>query len=75
MSRAGGKLPPPPHYPWRVKPTSKIKQAINQNNVKKKAEEMKLAVQWCIDNNYRGWSAVKSENFLLLKMKGLLINC
>ena len=54
-------------YNLRVKPTSRPKATLIKNQAKERENQLKEAVQYCVEKNCRGYSAVKSGLFPLIK--------
>ena len=50
-----------------VKHQSRTHDSLRHKAAQRKAQDIEEAVQWCRDNNKRGWSAIKSGLFPLVK--------
>ena len=56
-----------PKFALKLKANSKARCKIQREVITKREEELNKAVMWCKENNTRGWSAVKSGLFPLIK--------
>ena len=48
-------------------PNNKAEATVVINSINKKEQELQEAVQWCLDNNARGYKALKTSLFPLIK--------
>lgn len=55
--------------PWnlRIKPTNKARAAVRRDQISERESQLNAAVQWCQHNNKRGWAAINSGLFPLIK--------
>ena len=54
-------------YNLRVKPTSKSRCNVLRDVIDMKSKQLEEAVEWCQVNNKRGWAAINSGKFSLIK--------
>ena len=51
----------------RIKPSNKTRAAVIRDAINSKQKQLDAAVQWCHENNRRGWAAVNSGLFPSIK--------
>ena len=51
----------------RIKPSNKARAAVIRDAINSKQKQLDAAVQWCHENNRRGWAAVNSWLFPSIK--------
>ena len=51
----------------RVKPTSKSRCSVLRDVIDLKSKQIEEAVEWCRINNKRGWAAINTGKFPLVK--------
>ena len=56
-----------PSFKVRLLPKSKTRSKVMQKVNEQRDDELTCAVQWCRENNCRGWAAIKSCLFQLIK--------
>ena len=54
-------------YQLRIKPTNKAKCVVKRDLMNERCHQLNDAVQWCHENNKRGWAAINSGKFPLIK--------
>ena len=56
-----------PKFTLKLKPSSKARNKIQREIINVKEEQLNNAVSWCRENNRRGWAAINSGLFPLIK--------
>ena len=56
-----------PNFKLKITPTSKTNASLLQKQKQEREQQLKAAVQYCLNNNCKGYSAVKSGKFPLIK--------
>ena len=54
-------------YQLRIKPTNKAKSSVIRDNINMRNCQLEDAVMWCQENNKRGWAAINSGMFPMIK--------
>ena len=54
------------------KPNSKAEGIVKRKSINKKEEEIKRAVEWCKENKKRGYAALQTGQFPLIKNRGTI---
>ena len=56
-----------PNFKLKITPTSKTNASLLQKQKQEREQQLKAAVQYCLNNNCKGYTAVKSGKFPLIK--------
>ena len=56
-----------PDFKLRIKPTSAARSLVMRDTIVQRNQQLDEAVEWCRENNKRGWAACNSGLFPLIK--------
>ena len=56
-----------PNFILKITPTSKTNASLLQKQKQEREQQLKAAVQYCFNNNCKGYTAAKSGKFPLIK--------
>ena len=59
-------------YHIQGKPNSKAEAIVKRKNINEKEKQIQAAVNWCKENGKKGYAALQTGNFPLIKDRGTI---
>ena len=59
-------------YHIQGKPSSKAEAIVKRKNIDEKEKQIQAAVNWCKENGKKGYAALQTGNFPLIKDRGTI---